>query len=126
MIAKIFLLITVLLALCYIVISQREILTFESKGNTKAYRNLSWSYSDPPDLIIPKNTLLPAVGCKDIKTDILVQVEKNGVIYNISDGAYLLRREKIGFWELIINPRATYSCKGLFKNETKAILPGNA
>lgn len=125
-ISKLFLIIALLLTCYYIAISQREILTFESRGNTKAYINTMWSYSDPPDLLIPKNTSLPVIGCNDIKTDIHIQVEKDGVTYNISDGAYFLRREKAGFLQLMINPRATFSCKGLFINEQQAIIPGNS
>lgn len=126
MIAKLFLFFALLVACMYLAISQREILTFESRGNTKAYKNSMWSYSDPADLVIPKNTSLPVIGCDDVKTDIHIQVEKDGVTYNISDGSYLLKRESLGFMQLITNPRATYSCKGLFLNEQKAIIPGNA
>lgn len=125
-IAKLSIVLSLLLACFYIAISQREVLTFESKGNTKAYKNSMWSYDDPADLVIPKNTSLPVIGCDDIKTDVHIQVKKDGVTYNISDGAYLLKREQVSFVQLITTPRATYSCKGFFINEQKAIIPGNA
>lgn len=110
----------------YVTISQREILTLVSRGNTKSYKSYNWSFTTPADLMIPKGTSLPVVGCEDIKTDILIRVEKDGVVYNVSDGSYFLKREKANFFQLLTDPNATYSCKGLFLNELMAILPENA
>lgn len=106
--------------------SQREILTFISIGNTKAYLNQNWSYNSPADHIIITGKNIPVTGCEDIKTDILIKVDIDGVIYYISDGSYILKRESSSFYEKLFNSRATFSCVGLFQDEIHAIYPKNA
>jgi len=106
-----FTLVAVFIALA--TLSQRDILTFVATGNTKAYLKPNWSYTDSPDLVILSGTSLPSTGCLDTKSDVLVEVENNGIKYYISDGSFTLNREKFGFFESLINSRATFSCKGL-------------
>ena len=106
--------------------SQREILTLISIGNTKAYLNPNWSYNSPADHIVISGKHIPATGCEDIKTDILIKVDIDGVTYYISDGSYILKREASSFYEKLFNSRATFSCVGLFLDEIHAIYPKNA
>lgn len=115
-----------LLVISYVAVSQLEIITMESRGNTKAYKSHNWSYAAEPDLWIPKNSTIAVVGCEKIKTDIHIQVKRNGHVYNVSDGSYLLKREKASFFQLLTDPNASYSCKGLFLNEQIAVMSGNA
>ncbi len=103
----------VVLFLALAALSQRDILTFVATGNIKAYLKPNWSYADSPDLVILSGTSLPSTGCLDTKSDVLIEVENNGIKYYIADGSFTLKREKFGFIESLINSIATFSCKGL-------------